>query len=152
MRKIILMIVTAVGLIAAGAVVTFAATSSSSVIHACVNNKTHALTLRTGGSCPSGTTGISWNHAGPAGPSTAGPTGLDVQWIAAMKTGTGLVNAKATCPASHPYLIGGGVGSLGTVQQSAPSGMMAGGHPGWGVAVKINGAASDVYAFAACSK
>jgi hypothetical protein len=150
MRKIILTIIAAAGLIAAGAAITFAATSSSSVIHACVN-KTHVLSLRTGTSCPSGTTGISWNHAGPAGPSTAGPTGLDVRWIPAMTTGTGLVNANARCPASHPYVVGGGVGSLGTVQQSGPSGMMSG-HPGWGVTVKISGTASDVYALAACAK
>ncbi len=150
MRKTILAIMAAAGLIAAGAAITLAATSSSSVIRACANNKTHVLSLRTGTSCPSGTTGISWNQKGPAGPSTAGPTGLDVRWVSAMTTGTG--TATARCPANHPYLLGGGVVATGIVERSGPSGMMSG-HPGWTVTVKITSAADrDVYAFAACAK
>ena len=153
MRKSILAIIAAAGLIATGAAITFAATSSSSLIQACVNNKTHVLSLQTGRGCPTGTTGISWNRRGPAGPSTAGPTGLDVRWISARKTSTGGTgSANAQCPASHPYLVGGGVGSTGIVQQSGPSGFMSG-HPGWGVTVKASKPSNaDVYAFAACAK
>lgn len=152
MRKIILAIFAAAGLIAAGAAMTLAAGSSSSRVHACVNKKTHALSIRAGAHCPRGTRGMSWNRTGPAGPSTAGRKGLDVRWYTAMKTATGLVHVNVRCPASHPHLVGGGVSSVGTVQQSAPSGMMKGGHPGWGVTVKVSGSASDVYAEAACAK
>jgi hypothetical protein len=42
---------------------------------------------------------------GPAGPSTAGPSGLDVTFVI---SGPGTGSASAFCPASHPYIVGGG--------------------------------------------
>lgn len=53
---------------------------------------------------------------GPAGPSTAGPPGLNV--ITVISSGTASPQPSltvATCPADHPYLIGGG-GSAGAGQ------------------------------------
>jgi hypothetical protein len=51
-------------------------TTSSNVINGCVNNKTDVLTvlLKSSASCPKGTTKVSWNKTGPAGP--AGTTGI----------------------------------------------------------------------------
>ena len=45
--------------------------ASTVTIHACKNNRTHALYIET--RCPAGYTAVSWNQAGPAGP--AGPRG-----------------------------------------------------------------------------
>jgi len=92
----------------------------------------------TGTACPGGTTAISWNQTGPigpagpaggvgptgpagadgatgpagadgatgpAGPSTAGSAGLDVTFVL---SGPGTGSATASCPASHPYIVGGG--------------------------------------------
>lgn len=59
--------------------VTAAAASSNhshgNVIHGCVNNRTEVLSvmLKSGEKCPSGSTALTWNSAGPTGP--AGPQG-----------------------------------------------------------------------------
>lgn len=86
MRKsrILLATVTAVGLVGGGtaAAATLASTpiDGSGVIHGCytktaTNGGSHTFVLRNAGTtCPSGTTAISWNKAGPAGPQ--GPQGL----------------------------------------------------------------------------
>ncbi|MGB6455513.1 MAG: hypothetical protein WBH47_13625, partial [Streptosporangiaceae bacterium] len=58
-------------------------------------------------------TGVSL--VGPAGPSTAGPGGLDVTLVIATNAEDS-VSAIAFCPADHPFAIGGG----GSVAESAP--------------------------------
>jgi hypothetical protein len=95
-------------------------------------NGGHMLVLQDfGTSCPSGDTAIKWNKqgppgpagppgatgatgpqgpagpAGPPGPSTAGPGGLDVTIVQGIQ-GSGSFTALAQCPASHPYVLGGG--------------------------------------------
>lgn len=61
-------------------------------------------------SCPKGQHAVRWNQGGPAGargqagPSTAGPKGLDLITV----TATGEGSAMAICPASHPFVVGGG--------------------------------------------
>jgi hypothetical protein len=56
---------------------------------------------------PAGLTGPAGadGAAGPAGPSTAGSAGLDVTFVLSPP-GTGTANAF--CPASHPFIVGGG--------------------------------------------
>jgi hypothetical protein len=49
------------------------ASSTSTTVHACVNNKTHQLYQRHGASCPRGYTALSWNITGPRG--ATGPRG-----------------------------------------------------------------------------
>jgi hypothetical protein len=41
--------------------------SNSTVIHACVNNRSRAVTIPKGGGCPKGTTVLNWNLQGPPG-------------------------------------------------------------------------------------
>jgi hypothetical protein len=103
---------------------------SSGTIFGCYatssGNGLHTLyLLDVGTSCPKNTTAIQWNQTGPqgpigatgpqgatgdtgpqgpVGPSTAGSAGLDVQHVFAAGTGS----ARATCPADHPYVLGGG--------------------------------------------
>jgi hypothetical protein len=89
------------------------AAKSSPVIHACVNNKTHVITKRAGAACPKGTDGLWWDQQDV--PSTAGPSGLDT--ITVKATGQG--SASAWCPASHPYVLGGG-GSGYELENSYP--------------------------------
>ena len=115
---------------AAGATIRYSPRGGSGVIHGCYRKPaihgSHTFMLqnaRTG--CPPGYSAISWNQKGPAGlagPSTAGPSGLNVITVVnphpISQRPTSL--AVATCPADHPYLIGGG-GSAGTDQsQNGP--------------------------------
>lgn len=53
---------------------------------------------------PTGDTGAT-GATGPAGPATAGSSGLDVTLVIST-AGTG--TASAFCPASHPFVVGGG--------------------------------------------
>lgn len=105
---------------------------SKGIVHGCYTSRatrgSHTVVLQNVGTrCSRGTTAISWNQkgqrgatgatgargatgaqgpAGPAGPSTAGPNGLDVRVI--PQTSTNVFEAVAICPASHPYVLGGG--------------------------------------------
>ena len=96
---------------------------SSGVIHGCVSNVglngTHLLVVRdTARSCPKRTTELDWNQQGPAGPSTAGPAGLDVIQVS-VASASSLVEV-ATCPIDHPYLVGGGGSGGGWLSASQP--------------------------------
>jgi hypothetical protein len=70
--------------------------------------------------CPKGTTAIAWNQQGPAGPpgpATAGPGGLNVTTVTNNNSGV----ASARCPSNEPYVISGeAVGSSGTLIASFP--------------------------------
>lgn len=135
-------------IVAVAATTAFAAASGTipapgSVVEACYTNTgnppgIHAVTIRNSAStCPKGTTALNWNQTGPAGPpgpSTAGPTGLDETYASAAGTGA----AEAVCPASHPYAISGGgqvydqttqtVSAIGdsTPDNDSPSGAIVG--------------------------
>jgi hypothetical protein len=140
-HKIIIAGATAL-ILAAGAGVATAATmsspspvDSSGVIHGCWTNAeingSHFFVLQDAGtSCPKGTTAISWNQQGPAGPTgpagpagptgaagptTAGPGGLDVTVVTDGDSyiGDDYDFATAECPASAPYVVGGEASSVG---------------------------------------
>jgi hypothetical protein len=108
---------------AAGAAIRYSPRSGSGVIHGCYHkpavNGSHSFMLQNARTaCPPGYSAISWNQKGPAGPSTAGPSGLNV--ITVVNAATAFPRpslAIATCPAGHPYLIGGG-GSAGVSPQT----------------------------------
>lgn len=199
--------------------------NSSGTISACYNAKAtragaYAVALQnTGTACPSGTTAISWNQTGPAGPagaagptgpaglagadgavgpagpagadgaagpagpagangtagppgpqggtgatgpagpSTAGSSGLDVTFVL---SGPGSGTASAFCPASHPYVVGGGgnafVSVIGGVQNTAvaysvpliPGQTENSGAQGWQVMAVNSG--DTVHADALCAK
>jgi len=55
---------------------------------------------------PAGKNGAT-GATGPPGKDTAGPAGLDVVSVLTM-AGQGFNTVTATCPASNPYLVGGG--------------------------------------------
>jgi hypothetical protein len=96
----------------AGGTAAFAATTGSpigtdGVIHACYGKETAAGSFSVqlqdaGTACPSKTTAITWNQ-----PQTAGPNGLDVEYVFATGT-SGFVDSVAACPADHPFVLGGG--------------------------------------------
>jgi hypothetical protein len=111
---------------AAGAAIRYSPRGGSGVIHGCYSkpaiNGSHRFMLQNARTaCPPGYSAISWNQkgsAGPAGPSTAGPSGLNV--ITKVNVGTASPQpslAVAICPADHPYLIDGG-GSAGISPQT----------------------------------
>jgi threonine dehydratase len=50
---------------------------------------------------------------------TAGPTGLDVKVVTAQDQNAGQVTA--TCPADHPYVIGGGGSVAAELVSSSPA-------------------------------
>lgn len=106
-------------LVAGGATAALADIPDSGVIHGCYKSiSPHALSVidsDKGQVCPSGTKSLSWNQTGPpgpAGPSTAGPAGLDVIQVMSGPTDS---SATATCPSDHPYVLGGGGRSTAAV-------------------------------------
>lgn len=102
---------------------------SGGVVHGCYKTSVPAhgtplsvIDSEAGGSCPTGYSALTWNQAGPAGPtgatgatgpagaagpSTAGPSGLDVEIVTAIEGTSTYLPAVATCPSDHPYLLGG---------------------------------------------
>ena len=93
------------------------------------------------------------HHAAKPGPVTAGPAGLDV--IVVTATGPppgGNAAVAATCPASHPFVTGGGAQSASMANpltMSAPVGL-GGASPGSWVASAVGN--GQVTAYALCSK
>jgi len=162
MRKTIIAIAAALALIGASTGITLAATSSSpSFILACYSNKTHVMYHRTGPKCPRGYTSLIWNvqgprglrgSQGPAGPSTAGLAGLDV--TTAMATNANGGNAAvAVCPASQPYVIGGGYSLTTTSPALINMPTTSSGFGAW--EAQLEGSsyqAGSVWAYALCAK
>jgi hypothetical protein len=139
---------------AAAAMSSASPVDSSGDIHGCWTNSglngSHVFVLQDAGtSCPKGTTAISWNEQGPAGstgptgpagpsgpagstgssasagPTTAGPGGLNVTGVQSGDTriGTQYDAANARCPASAPYVLGGDAWSVapaGPVIETGP--------------------------------
>jgi collagen type VII alpha len=106
---------------------------------------------------PAGATGPQ-GPAGPQGPiglTTAGPNGLDIVTETASASGGEV--AEALCPASHPYLLGGGGdattsdGSALTSFESEPG--VSGGVSIWYVGgSSASGAVVDANSYAICSQ
>ena len=101
-RRIIIPILGAAALVAAGAGVTLAAigptSTSPALVHACYSNTTHVMYHATGGTCPTGQTGIHW----PASVSAAG----ELVVVTTPDT-SGSSEVIATCPSSNPFVISG---------------------------------------------
>ena len=87
-------------------------------------------------------------NAIPAGPSTAGPGGLDVR-IASGPFSSG--QSTASCPADHPFSVGGGYEEFST--SSGPMGPVIASFPiggGW-VADLAPGFGDQIEAYAVCA-
>ena len=105
---------------------------SSGVIHGCWRNAalngSHVFALQNAGtSCPKGTTAISWNERGPAGPAgakgPAGPTGAAGSTGAAGATGpAGSTGPAGPAGATGPAGPGGPAGTSG-VTTAGPGGL-----------------------------
>jgi hypothetical protein len=159
---------------AAGAAIASGPVNGSGVIHGCYTTKaikgSHSFVLQDiGTSCPTGTTAITWNQhgpagpqgpagatgaQGPAGPSTAGPSGLDVEIIEGPLGESG--TSTATCPADHPYVLGGGsTQGSGSIAASLPvggPGEESNSGNGWAVTTTGFPDGPPVSAYAICAK
>ena len=174
------------GATAAGAAIA-SPIDGSGVIHGCYTNTpingSHVFVLQDAGiTCPKGTTAVSWNQTGPAGPpgatgpagqagaagpqgptgpagpqgpagsSTAGPSGLDTTVVYASGTG----NVPAYCPADHPYVLGGGATSDNSgVMWSSPLGPLSLGEETPGNTYGWDGGSmslANVQVYAICAK
>jgi hypothetical protein len=136
---------------------------SSGVIHGCVTKAgTYGMHLLMVGdsnhSCPRGMSGLDWNQQGAAGTSTAGPAGLDIIRVNAITPEPDVpyppkVEAVATCPADHPYVVGGGGDAeqgAGSISESYPE--TTGSNPGLGAWVVGTSQPYAVVAYALCAK
>ena len=174
------------GATAAGAAIA-SPIDGSGVIHGCYTNTpingSHVFVLQDAGiTCPKGTTAVSWNQTGPAGPpgatgpagqtgatgpqgpvgpagpqgpagsSTAGPSGLDTTVVYASGTG----NVPAYCPADHPYVLGGGVNPIEAnvaIQDSLPSGPLSEEMPGNTHGwFGVSSSEGSIFVYAICAK
>jgi hypothetical protein len=136
---------------------------SAGIVYSCVNDNgwrwesTRGRTGATGPAGPRGATGKTGatGAVGATGASTAGPSGLDaeVYWNSGS-TGT---TVTATCPASHPYALGGGSeGGVTTLSAPTFNGILASNEDnampanGWMVALQDEDTTAVVYVI--CSK
>jgi hypothetical protein len=121
MRSIVPFAAAAV-LISGGAAAAAAATTGTpasvtltgKTIHGCVRPKTGALTilLKSGASCPKGTTALSWNTTGPRGPRGAAGTTT----LFGSKTNTAATGSSGeTCTLGSVLLTAGTTGPVGTL-------------------------------------
>jgi hypothetical protein len=131
---------------------------SSGTIHGCYRSMTGALRVidtGAGGSCLGDETSVKWSQTGPAGPSTAGSSGLDTTTVSNSGT-EGLGRSDVYCPSDHPYVLGGGGYPLnsGVVDTNASLVLDAPDYntspQGW--AVEVNVSTDHVRAYAICSK
>jgi hypothetical protein len=171
-NKLAVVIATAIGacLALGGGGYALGATSSApAVVRACYLDRAPHTLVRDA-TCPKGYTALSWSVTGPAGkpgprgargPSTAGPSGLDVIEVTHLSWD----DSFALCPASHPYPVGGGgyaaSGDVGTpvLMESAPgvygdTGPQNGPPDGWSVSGgnAVTGVLETFYAFALCAR
>jgi hypothetical protein len=99
--------------------------------------------------CKSDEKALNWNQAGPAGPSTAGPSGLDVVTV----DGPAGDQSIAYCPADNPYVLGGGYSTYNyEVIASFPVGNEGSSGNGWEVQTANYPNGSPASAYAICSK
>jgi hypothetical protein len=115
--------------------------------------------------CPTGSFQVIWPNgadtdAAPAAV-TAGPSGLDVVTVSAGPISTNAAVAVVSCPADHPYEVGGGGQATGQLQQpldasypviNPSSGKASGWEARVGPDTQGNFPPGDVTAFAICAK
>lgn len=145
-------------------------TSASPTTYACNGTGATVTSLAPGGAtCPNGgaqvTDGFGNNayactgSTGLAGPSTAGPSGLNVTEVTTGNSGGGAPTiAVAACPADHPYVLGGGYeeaggSSDGEVYVNEPQYNFGQAPDGWvvystGDSIPMN----SLFAYAICAK
>ncbi len=115
MRKIALLAISAV-LISGGAIAAASASAATPgrTIRGCVRARTGALSvlLKSSAKCPKGTTALTWNTTGPAGPrGPAGTASLFGRSTNKASTGTG----GATCTLGEILLTAGTTAPTGTL-------------------------------------
>lgn len=131
---------------------------SNGVIHGCYTHPRGNLRVINSSvtTCRRDETSLNWNQTGPAGPagatgpSTAGPSGLDVIEVYAVPVVQG-GSVTANCPASHPYIVGGGGTAMPNGLQISEPWITANQPQGWRVTGSGPG---PIYtdAFALCAK
>ena len=152
MRRLIITIAAAVGLVLAGAGITYAATTSG-VINGCVvgSSRTleHVNTFTKAPKCPKGATALSWNAQPPA-------ASITLKYVTATSTTTN--TAIAVCTGTAQRVIGGGFtiapNSKYVVLQSHPDTVNgATTLNAWEVVAANNGSTGEpVSAYAVCAK
>lgn len=142
---------------------------SVGTIHGCYKASgyaTGALTVidtDAGQSCPSDMTAVNWSQTGPAGPSTAGSSGLDQTMEYGQTGGGGQTILRVNCPSDHPYAMGGGYEDIPvpeTVSEDRPAAPSAQGNPltwtgpagGWQVQIASNPSNEIWTVYAICAK
>lgn len=138
LRRWLLVAAGAVLLLIAGGGIAYASIPGpDGTINGCYKTSTGVLSvIDSSSTCPSGSTSLNWNQTGPqgpAGPSTGGSAGLDLQIIRSV--GASGVAATATCPADHPFLYGGG----GLDEQGGPLPGLPDGGPASSVSESTSG-------------
>jgi hypothetical protein len=164
MRRV-LALTGAAALVLAGAGTALASIpDGSGVIHGCYSVKGGALSVIDSATktCPRGTTALDWSQTGPQGPqgpqgspgpSTAGPSGLNVI-IVRGQSALGGLGAQVLCPADHPYALGGGgASSYSPLMATGPVADDAGTTPiGWSASQEFGSTAAAVSVYAICAK
>jgi hypothetical protein len=110
------------------------ASGSGTVIHGCVNNKTHVLKIAA--TCGTGETAISWNQQGPAGAQgpqglpgydgrrgPAGPSGPPGSGAPGPAGSAGPSGPPGPAGASGPAGLNGSAGPAGSAGPSGPAGL-----------------------------
>ncbi len=115
MRKIAVLAISVV-LVSGGAIAAASASAATSgrTIHGCVRARTGALSVleKSSAKCPKGTTALTWNTTGPAGPrGPAGTASLFGRSTNKASTGTG----GATCTLGQILLTAGTTAPTGTL-------------------------------------
>jgi hypothetical protein len=165
-RSPILLLAVAVGAVGSigGITAAMADIPDSGIINGCYKTSGAAkgalsiIDRSAGQTCPSGTSPLSWNQTGPqgpAGPSTAGPGGLDVTIIEGPTGDSG--KATAMCPADHPYVLGGGSSQgSGSIAASLPvfgaAGEESNSGNGWSVTTSTFPSGPPTGAYAICAR
>jgi hypothetical protein len=144
------------GATAAGAAIATGPVDSTGVIHGCYTTAavsgSHVLKLQNAGtSCPKGTTPISWQ----AGPSTAGPGGLEVEVLQGLTGESG--KSTVMCSADHPYVLGGGsTQGSGSVAASLPivtaPGVEVSSGNGWSAVTSTFPSGPPIAAYVICTR
>jgi hypothetical protein len=104
------------------------------VIHACINNKTRALTVPASGKCTRGTRALSWNQQGPRGTTGAkGAAGAKGASGSAGSSAAVSVGSVTTEPAgSQATVTNSGSGSNAVLNFGIPQGVAGANAPGTG--------------------
>lgn len=151
-RRVLVISGTAAVFLGGGATVAFASIpGGNGVIHGCYLKSNGNLKVVDSATqtCRRDETALNWNQTGPAGPSTAGPAGLDVVIV----DGPGGDRSVAYCPADHPYVLGGGYSTYNyEVIASLPVGSEGSSGNGWEVQTVDFPNGSPASAYAICAK